>query len=115
MSQKSRSMRDKDPLEIISDRVTAAHTRIQADFSQINPVVGVSRKLRGLGINADTMTIDCLKTGKRVIVIVQDEMPGVVRYQFSFIEQDPADEFKVIELNELTEEQFYRWMKDYFS
>lgn len=105
----------KDPLETLSDYVTEAHARIQKDFNDINPVVGVSRKLRALGINADTMTIDCLKTGKRIIVILQDELPDVVRYQFSFIKQDPSDDFEVLKMEALTSNDFYEWMRDYFS
>ena len=104
-----------DPLEILSEYVTEAHTRIQSDFKDINPVVGVSRKLRTLGIMADTMTIHCLKTGKRIIVILHDDMPGIVSFQFSFIKQDPADEFEIIQLQEMTQNHFYNWMKDYFS
>jgi hypothetical protein len=104
-----------DPLEILSDYVTEAHTRIQRDFSEINPVVGVSRKLRTVGIMADTMTIDCLKSGKRIIVVLHDDMPGIVRFQFSFIEQDPSDKFEEIQLQELTQNHYYNWMKDYFA
>lgn len=104
-----------DPLETLSNYVTEAHTRIQNDFSYINPVVGVSRKLRNMGIMADMMTIDCLKSQKRIIVILQDEMPGVVRYQFSFIKEDPSDEFEMIQLSEMTQNNFYIWMKEYFS
>ena len=104
-----------DPLETLSNYVTEAHTRIQDDFSHINPVVGVSRKLRNMGIMADMMTIDCLKSQKRIIVILQDEMPGIVRYQFSFIKEDPSDEFQVIQLADMTQNDFYTWMKEYFA
>ena len=104
-----------DPLETLSDYVTEAHTRIQQDFQQINPVVGVSRKLRTLGINADAMTIDCLKSGKRIIIILHDEMPGLVRYQYSFIKQDPSDDFASITLDDLTPGHLYQWMQHYFS
>ncbi|WP_370978705.1 hypothetical protein [Agaribacterium sp. ZY112] len=106
---------EKDPLELLSDCASNAHARIQSDFSDINPVVGVSRKLRGMGINADTMTIDCLKSGKRIIIILQDEMPAIVRFQFSYIEQDPADEFELLALSELSDDRLYEWMKNYFS
>lgn len=102
------------PLEFLSDNVTEAHTKIQSDFSDLNPVVGVSRKLRGLGITADAMTIDCLKSGKRIIIILHDNMPNIVRFQFSYIKQDPSNEFKELALCDVTVDQLYRWMKDYF-
>lgn len=105
----------KAPLEILSDYITEAHAQIQTDFSDINPIVGLSRKLRAVGINADTITIDCLKSGKRIIVILHDEMPGTVRFQFSYIKQDPSEKFEEVSLEKLTKEYCYNWMKTYFS
>ena len=103
----------KTVLAIISDFVTAAHTRIQQDFSELDPVVGVSRKMREAGIPADAMTIDCLRSGKRIIVILHDQQPDIIRYQFSFRDKDPADEFEVMGLDALNTQTFYDWMKDY--
>ncbi len=105
----------KVPLEMLSDNVTEAHSQIQNDFSDINPVIGLSQKLRTVGILADMMTIDCLKSGKRIIVILHDATPNIVNYQFSYIKQDPADQFEEIPLQDLSKAQFYTWMKDYFS
>ena len=102
------------PLEFLSDNVTTAHTKIQNDFKDLNPVVGVSRKLRQLGISADTMTIDCLKTGKRIIIVLHDDVPNLVRFQFSYIKQDPSVEFEELALQDVTPDQFYTWMKTYF-
>ena len=102
------------PLEFLSDNVTEAHAKIQNDFKNLNPVVGVSRKLRSLGITADTMTIDCLKSGKRIIIILHDSMPNIVRFQFSYIKQDPSNEFEELALCDVTVNQLYTWMKYYF-
>lgn len=103
------------PLKVLSDFVTEAHTRIQKDFLQINPVVGVTQKLRTINIPADAMTIDCLKSGKRIIIILHDEMPGILQFQFSLIKEDPADEFEQMAFSDLTQNHLYDWMKDYFS
>jgi hypothetical protein len=105
----------EQPLEILSDLATEAHTRIQQDFADINPVVGLSRGMRSIGIPADAMTIDCLRTGKRIIIILHDQQPEVLQYQFSFKAQDPAEEFETLLFKELTAETMYDWMKDYFS
>lgn len=102
-------------LEILSDRVTEAHTKIQQDFDSINPVVGLSRGMRSIGIPADVLTIDCLKTGKRIIIIMHDEHPETIQYQFSFKAQDPAEKFETIPFDELTVVKIYGWMKNYFS
>ncbi len=105
----------KPPLEILSDLATEAHTKIQQDFENINPVVGLSRRMRSVGIPADAMTIDCLKTGKRIIIILHDQNPEIVQYQFSFKAQDPDDVFEETSFDLLTKQVLYEWMRDYFS
>ncbi|MEH6466650.1 MAG: hypothetical protein V7722_03385 [Porticoccus sp.] len=107
-------MTDK-PLSLLSDAISEAHVRIQADFEEINPVVGVSQKMRSHGIPVDMVTIDCLKSGKRIIVILHDEQPDIVSYQFSFKAEDPDDKFETIPLSELTAQTLYDWIKSYFS
>lgn len=103
------------PLALLSDVATDTHTLIQKNYTDINPVIGVSRNMRSQGIPADAMTIDCLKTGKRIILILHDDNPAVVLYQFSFKEEDPSDEFLSIQLSDLTVEQLYEWIQSYFS
>ncbi len=104
-----------EPLERLSDLATEAHTRIQIDFENINPVIGVSRKMRSAGIPADAMTIDCLKTGKRIILILHDAQPDILQFQFSYKNKDPSNDFEMIEFAKLTAVQIYSWIKDYFS
>ena len=109
------SILTNQPLSILSDVAAEAHMRIQANFEDINPVVSVSQKMRSYGIPADTMTIDCLKTGKRIILILHDEQPDIIRYQFSFKDKDPDDKFEIIQLDKLTTQTLYEWIKSYFS
>ena len=99
----------------LSDIATDAHTRIQQDFKDIDPIVGVNRSMRKSGIPADAMTIDCLKTGKRIILILHDQQPDIIRYQFSFKNKDPDDKFEEIQFNELTVDILYGWISDYFK
>jgi len=103
------------PLELLSDRATEAHTQIQQAFEYINPIVGVSRGMRKIGFPADTMTIDCLRTGKRIILILHDESPQEIQYQFAFRDKDPDDNFLVIKLELLTTQVLFDWMVEYFS
>jgi hypothetical protein len=98
----------------LSDQVTEAHQQIQAQFKEIDPIVGVSRKMRDLGIPADAMTIDCLRSGKRIIIILHDQMPETLRYQFSFKAEDPADEFLEMNIADVTSAVLFDWMKGYF-
>lgn len=105
----------EENLEKLCDLVTVAHMNIQKNFEHINPVVGVNQQMRKAGIPLDAMTIDCLKSGKRIIVILHDDLPGIVRYQFSFKDKDPSDEFEAIPMKELTDKHIYEWIKGYFS
>jgi len=102
-------------LKLLCDIATDAHTRIQQDFKDINPVVGVSQKMRDIGVPADAMTIDCLKTGKRIILVLHDQQADIVNYQFCFKDKDPDDEFDQLEFSELTTQRLYDWIKTYFS
>lgn len=102
-------------LETLSDIATDAHTRIQQDFETINPVVGISRSMRTSGIPADAMTIDCLKTNRRIILILHDNQPEIIRYQFAFRDKDPSDDFEVIQFSDLTSQKLYDWIASYFS
>ncbi len=102
-------------LEIISDLLTEAHSRIQQDFEDINPVVGVNRGMRSIGIPVDAVTIDCLSSGKRIIIILHDDKPDILQYQFSYKAEDPAEEFMELMFKELTNQVLYDWMKEYFK
>ncbi len=106
---------EEERLKTLCDVTTEAHTRIQKDFESIDPVVGVSQKMRDSGVPADAMTIDCLKTGRRIIVILTDAQPDLVHYQFSYKDKDPEDAFFQIPYSDLNDETMYNWMKDYFS
>lgn len=104
-----------DQLKEISDRITNAHTRIQQDFAHINPVVGVNRQMRNAGIPADAMTIDCLKTNKRILVVFHDGQPELAYFQFGLRDQDPGSHFDSLAFSALTEKQFYDWMVEQFN
>ena len=105
---------DNKQLETICDIASVSHAQIQKDFADINPMVGVNRKMRDMGVPADAVTIDHLSSGKRIIMVLHDHYPETVNYQFSFKDTDPAQAFEQIELNELTTEKLYNWIKNYF-
>lgn len=106
---------DNRPIAILSDIATDAHTRIQQDFKNLDPIVGVSQNMRKEGIPADLMTIDCLKTNKRIILVVHDQMPGLLNYQFSFRDKEPETAFQQMDFDDLTRGMLYDWIKDYFQ
>lgn len=102
-------------LEEISDRITAAHATVQATYQQINPVVGVNRQMRKAGVPADSITIDCLRTDKRILLVLHDENPDQIYYQFGIRTEDPGKEFQMIPSAELTEQQLVDWIVEEFS
>lgn len=102
-------------LEKFSEIVTEAHAKIQRDFQNINPVVSISQKMRSAGIPADALTIDCLKSKKRIIFILHDEYPSITNYQFSFKDKDPSDNYEQLETESLDSDVIYSLMENYFS
>ncbi len=95
--------------------LTESHARIQQDFAEINPMVGVNRRMRDMGVPADVVTIDHSKSNRRIILVLHDHHPEVVSYQFSFKDVDPDDAFEQITLKELTADTLYGWIRDYFQ
>ncbi|MDK2776339.1 MAG: hypothetical protein KYX62_01595 [Pseudomonadota bacterium] len=98
----------------LSEIASDAHARIQRDFTDINPVIGIMQGMRKMGIPADVMSIDCLKTKKRILIVLHDEHPGLIQYQYTFIDQDPGDEYQAVRSDDFSAESLYAWIKDYF-
>jgi len=98
----------------LSDIASQAHEKIQQDFENINPVIGVMQGMRKMGIPADVLSIDCLGTKKRILLVLHDELPDVIRYQYTFSDQDPSDDYQQLTSREVTCETIYEWIKEYF-
>ncbi|NMT64351.1 hypothetical protein [Marinobacter orientalis] len=105
----------EDPLKALSDMASDAHARIQAAHEHINPVVEVRRGMRDAGIPADVMTIDCLRTHRRITLILHDEQPGLLLYQFVTMEDEVGDDFRQMALSEFDSAKLFDWMQDYFG
>ena len=94
---------------------TEAHTRFQQDIEDIDPIVGVNQSMRKNGVPADAMTVDCLKNGKRIILILHDEHPDSISYLFSWRDKDPDGKFTDIPFDDLTADLLLEWMKSYMA
>ncbi|TDT41694.1 hypothetical protein DES49_1796 [Halospina denitrificans] len=105
----------EEALKTLSDRASEAHARIQSTYQHINPVVGVRRGMRDNGIPADAMTIECLQTRRRILLVLHDGEPDVVLYQFGSMDEDAGDDFERIALSEVGTEKLFEWMRDYLS
>ena len=102
-------------LSRLCDMATEAHTRFQQEIENIDPIVGVSQNMRTNGVPADAMTIDCLKSGKRIILILHDQTPGSISYQFSWRDKDPEENFTEMPFDDLTQVMIFEWMKSYLA
>lgn len=105
----------EDPLKLLSDMASDAHARIQAAHQHINPVVEVRRGMRDSGVPADVMTIDCLRTRRRITIILHDKQPGKLLYQFVTIDEEVGNNFEQMPLAELTADTLFDWMQAYFG
>ncbi len=99
----------------LADIAGAAQIKIQQDFKKIDPIVGISRHMRKAGFPIDAMMIDCLSTGKRILILLNDDKPEYVSYQFGFKDKDPALDFDELFIKDVTEEKIYNWIKQYFT
>ena len=108
------SSEESDGVYQLADIAGVAQAEFQKDFDGCDPVIGIMRSMRDAGFAADAMTIDCLVSGKRILCILHDNAPEAVDYLFGHRNKDPDMNFNKIALAELTEKQFYLWMKSYF-
>lgn len=108
-------MSEEDPLKALSDMASEAHARIQAAHEHINPVVGVRRGMRDVGIPADAMTVDCLRTRRRIMLILHDEQPGILLYQFVTLDDEVGNEFREVSLSDVSVQTLFDWMEEYFG
>ena len=99
----------------LSDLAQQAQAQVQAEYKDIDPVIGVSHNLRKSGFAADTLTIKNIKNDKRILMVLHDHKPDVVDYEFGIASQDPSFDFQEISLNDLTHEKLYQWMVQVFS
>lgn len=98
----------------LSEVASEAHLRIQQDFADINPVIGVMQGMRRMGIPADVMSIDCLQTRKRILIVLHDDHPGLIQYQYTFIDQDPEDDYQAVKHADFNADVLYHWISGYF-
>ena len=66
-------------------------------------------------IPADVMTIDCLRTRRRITLILHDEQPGTLLYQFVTIEDEVGNDFQQMALGDMTATKLFGWIQEYFG
>jgi len=109
------SLQPSEQLEYLFDIAKSAHVSIQHDFEHIDPIIGVSQSMRNSGVPADVLTVDCLRTQRRIILILHDHEPEMLSYQFAEIDDHRDSDFRQIPLKEMTQQKLYDWVAGYFN
>ena len=104
-----------EQLKILCHLATEAHERVQLNHADIEPIVGVHHKMRDAGLPADVMTIDCCKNRERIILILNDDQPDLINYQFLYKEQDPDADFQQLAFGDSSSGTLYERMSHYFA
>jgi hypothetical protein len=99
----------------LSDIATEAQHSFQQQFSHIDPVIGINRGMRERGFAADLLTIDCIKSKKRITFLLNDSEPNIVSYQLGFTDVDPSQHFETITLEKLNGDSITALMVKHFS
>jgi hypothetical protein len=105
---------DEDKIYQLADIAAAAQAQIQDTFSNLDPVVNISRAMRKSGFPADTMTIECLTSKKRILFIYHDDQPQQLKLQYGYSDQDPGEDYITMYLDEFTQANVASWIKAYF-
>jgi len=71
--------------------------------------------MRDKNVPADTMTIDCLKSKKRIIMVLHDHELENVYYQESYIDVPPDAKFDNLALQNITVDFLYTKIHTYFK
>jgi len=96
----------------LSEVAKLAQADIQAKYSNVDPIIGISHNLRNSGFAADTLTIENQANDTRIIMILHDHKAGVVDYEVGRISQDPKFQFSEIELEKLTQSRLFEMMEN---
>lgn len=99
-------------LKALTEMMTNVADQIKLTLN-VTLLVGISHKLRAMGIPADTITIDCLKSNKRILIVLHDQQPYTVNYQYMFVGTDPNNEFVQIDNENFSEESLFSIIANY--
>lgn len=97
-------------LKHLSDMATDVHARIQQDFADLNPVVGLRHGMRDIDIPADAMTIDCLTSRQRIVLVLHDAHDNTLIYQFTDMDTEADAPYQQLPFDQMNSELLYQWI-----
>lgn len=108
-------MTDNPDIETVAEVAEQAHQDFMDRNQGASATVGIiSSKIRALGIAADAVNIDCVRSDLRLVLIVLDQNPGTVGIgigrketnEYEMITQKPVSELVKSDVIELLEDRF---------
>ena len=103
-------------IDAVADVAVAANKVFTAQHPTASTQVGViSSTIRAMGIEADAVNIDCGHSGKRLVLILLDSMPGRVGIgigqkdtigNYELLKQLPISDLKANEIAAVLESRF---------
>jgi hypothetical protein len=106
---------EQTALQSLSDLTETAHARLQSEYADINPMVSLRSGMREVGIPADMINVDCMRTRRRILLILHDDYPDSLLYQFTDLDQEAGNDFQQMALDEVGVDTLFAWMRDYFA
>jgi hypothetical protein len=101
-------------LKKLSETIAEANDVFDARYKDIDTVLGImDQALRKQGINADAVTIDCLRLNKKIVFLLHDDKPDIVDITFGNKEGDIQSSSEY-DLNQISVEKVIRIMEDNF-
>ena len=101
-------------LKKLSETIAEANDVFDARYKDVDTMLGImDQALRKQGINADAVTIDCLRLNKKIVFLLHDDKPDIVDIAFGNKEGDIQSSSEY-DLNQISVEKVIRIMEDNF-
>jgi hypothetical protein len=101
-------------LKKLSETIAEANDVFDARYKDVDTMLGImDQALRKQGINADAVTIDCLRLNKKIVFLLHDDKPDFVDIAFGNKEGDIQSSSEY-DLNQISVEKVIGVMEDNF-
>jgi hypothetical protein len=101
-------------LKKLSKTIAEANDVFDTRYKDVDTILGImDQVLRKQGINADAVTIDCLRLNKKIVFLLHDDKADIVDIAFGNKEGDIQSSSEY-DLNKISVEKVIRIMEDNF-
>jgi len=101
-------------LKKLSEIIAEANDVFDARYKDVDTILGImDQALRKQGINADAVTLDCLRLNKKIVFLMHDDKPDIVDIAFGNKEGD-IESSSEYDLNNISAAKIIDIMEDNF-